>query len=114
MDLVGRRGLTPENSAVIVPFLTSAHSGEVALKNDRHVSSSLNKIWSPLDKDPDAIPFFTRKQSTFILIGKHIGNPAKEDRERLPLWVFTHIEVLGVNLLRSSTKQITNLSTSAQ
>jgi hypothetical protein len=73
------------NGSVIVDFLTSAHSGEVALKNERAVSNNLNKTRSPLDKDPEAIPFFTRRQSVFILIGKHIGKPAKEFKERLPL-----------------------------
>jgi hypothetical protein len=85
MDLAGRRGSLPPNGAVIVSFLTSAHSGEVALKNESDVSNNLNKTRSPLDKDPEAIPCFTRKQSVFILIGKHIGKPAKEERERLPL-----------------------------
>jgi hypothetical protein len=85
MDLVGRRGSLPEKSEVMVLFFTSAHSGEVALKKERHVNNNLNKIWSPLDRDPDAIPFFTRRQSVFILIGRHVGKPAKEVRERLPL-----------------------------
>jgi hypothetical protein len=85
MDLAGSVNRVPENGSVIVDFFTSAHSGEVALKNERAVSNSLNRTRSPLDKDPDAIPFFTRRQSAFILIGKHIGKPAKEERERFPL-----------------------------
>jgi hypothetical protein len=85
MDLVGRVSQTPLKGSVIVLFLTSDHSGEVALKNERAVSNNLNKTRSPLDNDPEAIPCFTRRQSVFILIGKHIGNPAKEERERLPL-----------------------------
>jgi hypothetical protein len=51
----------------------------------RAVSNNLNKTRSPLDKDPEAIPFLTRKQSVFILIGKQNGKPAKEVKERLPL-----------------------------
>jgi len=85
MDLVGRVILVPVKGSVIVLFLTSAHSGEVARKNERAVSNNLNKTRSPLDNDPEAIPFFTRRQSIFILIGKHTGKPAKEVKERLPL-----------------------------
>jgi hypothetical protein len=85
MDLAGSVAHVPVKGLVIVDFFTSAHSGEVALKNERTVSNNLNRTRSPLDSDPDAIPFFTRRQSAFILIGKHIGNPAKEERERLPL-----------------------------
>jgi len=85
MDLTGRVLHDPENGSVIVLFFISAHSGAVARKNERAVSNSLNKTRSPLDKDPEAIPFFTRRQSVFILIGKHIGKPAKEVKERLPL-----------------------------
>jgi hypothetical protein len=85
MDLVGRVSHDPVNGSVIVFFLTSAHSGAVARKNEMAVSNSLNKTRSPLDNDPEAIPFFTRRQSVFILIGRHIGNPAKEVKERLPL-----------------------------
>jgi hypothetical protein len=85
MDSVGSVAHDPVKGSVIVDFFTSAHSGEVALKNERTVSNSLNRTRSPLDKDPDAIPCFTRRQSVFILIGKHDGNPAKEVRERFPL-----------------------------
>lgn len=85
MDLVGRYSLVPVKGSVIVLFFTSAHSGEVALKNESAVSNNLNKTRSPLDNDPDAIPCFTRRQSVLILIGRHNGNPAKEERERLPL-----------------------------
>jgi hypothetical protein len=84
MVLVGSVILLPVNSPVIVLTFTSAHSGDVALKKDSIVSNNLNKIRSPLDKDPDAIPPFTRRQSTFTRIGKHIGNPENEERERLP------------------------------
>jgi hypothetical protein len=85
MDLVGSNCDVPLNGSVIVDFFTSDHSGEVALKNESTVSNNLNKTRSPLDRDPEAIPTFTRKQSVFILIGKHIGKPAKEVKERLPL-----------------------------
>lgn len=85
MDLVGSNSDVPINGSVIVDFFTSAHSGEVALKNESAVSNNLNKTRSPLDKDPEAIPLLTRKQSAFILIGKHIGEPAKDVKERLPL-----------------------------
>jgi hypothetical protein len=85
MDLVSRVSLVPVKGSVIVLFFTSAHTGEVARKNERAVSNNLNKTRSPRDKDPEAIPFLTRRQSVFILIGKHIGNPAKEVKERLPL-----------------------------
>jgi hypothetical protein len=85
MDLVGRVSQDPVKGSVIVLFLTSDHSGEVALKNESAVSNNLKRTRSPLDKDPEEIPCFTRKQSVFILIGKQIGRPAKEERLRLPL-----------------------------
>jgi hypothetical protein len=85
MDLVSRVVPCPVNGSVIVPFLTSDHLGEVALKNERAVSRSLKRTRSPLGKDPEAIPLFTRKQRYLILIGRHFGKPAREVRERLPL-----------------------------
>jgi hypothetical protein len=85
MDLASRVSHVPEKGSVMVLFFTSAHTGEVARKNEIAVSNSLNKTRSPRDNDPMAIPFFTRRQSAFILIGKHIGKPAKEVKERFPL-----------------------------
>jgi hypothetical protein len=85
MDLVSRVIPWPVNGPVIVLLLTSDHLGEVALKNERAVSRSLKRTRSPLGKDPEAIPPFTRRQRCLILIGRHFGKPAKEVRERLPL-----------------------------
>jgi hypothetical protein len=85
MDLVSSNTPCPSKGAVIVDFLTSDHLGEVALKNERAVSRSLKRTRSPRVKDPEAIPFFTRRQRFFTLIGKHLGRPAKEVKERFPL-----------------------------
>jgi len=83
--------LSPVKSPVIVPILVSEYLGLVALKKLRAVNNSLNNSWSVLVREPEAIPCLTRLHINFTWIGKIIGRPAKEVKERFPRWILTHV-----------------------
>lgn len=91
-NIVGSKvSLVPVKTPVIVLTLTSEYLGLVALKKLSAVSNNLNNSWSFRVREPEAIPCLTRLHINFTWIGKIIGKPAKEVKERFPRWTFTHV-----------------------